>query len=170
MRHFNITYTSHYNRRHSRVGHLYQGRYKSILVDKESYLTVLSRYIHLNPVRVKEVETLSLTQRIKYLKNYRWSSLPGYVDNKNRESFIDYTMVLEEYGNDTEVGRKNYWRAICSDMQDTLGIKEKIVGQSLLGSEQFIGWVKRSFLSKERKMREIPSVGNYTVIGPVKRS
>lgn len=81
------------------------------------------------------------------------------MDSKKRESFIDYTMVLEEYGNDAEVGRKNYWRAIYLDIQEALHIKENIVGQSLLGSEQFIGWVKRSFLSKERKMREIPSVG-----------
>ncbi|NOX97363.1 MAG: addiction module toxin RelE, partial [Nitrospirae bacterium] len=42
MRQFNITYTSYYNRRHKRVGHLYQGRYKSILVDKENYLVILS--------------------------------------------------------------------------------------------------------------------------------
>ncbi len=48
MRKFNITYTGYYNRRHDRVGHLYQGRYKSILVDKNEYLSILSRYIHLN--------------------------------------------------------------------------------------------------------------------------
>ena len=52
MRHFNITYTSHYNRRHKRVGQLYQGRYKSFLVELESYLSKVSRYIHLNPVKV----------------------------------------------------------------------------------------------------------------------
>jgi putative transposase len=54
MRHFNLTYAAYYNKRHNRVGHLYQGRYKSILVDKESYLTTLSRYIHLNPIRTEQ--------------------------------------------------------------------------------------------------------------------
>ena len=52
MRHFNISYTGYFNQRHRRSGHLYQGRYKSILVDKEAYLSILSRYIYLNPIRV----------------------------------------------------------------------------------------------------------------------
>ena len=77
MRRFNITYTSHYNRRHKRVGHLYQGRYKSILVDKESYLAVLSRYIHLNPVRTRRIGRASLAEKRRYLKRYKWSSLLG---------------------------------------------------------------------------------------------
>src|SRR5215472_262145 len=51
MRHFNISYTAAFNRRHHRVGHLYQGRYKAILIDKDSYLLELSRYVHVNPVR-----------------------------------------------------------------------------------------------------------------------
>jgi REP element-mobilizing transposase RayT len=52
MRRFNISYTGYFNQRHRRSGHLYQGRYKSVLVDKEAYLSILSRYIHLNPIRV----------------------------------------------------------------------------------------------------------------------
>lgn len=56
MRHFNISYTAAFNRRHRRVGHLYQGRYKAILVDQDSYLLELSRYVHLNPVRVKNFQ------------------------------------------------------------------------------------------------------------------
>ena len=51
MRRFNITYTGYFNRRHQRVGHVYQGRYQSFLIEKESYLSEVSRYIHLNPVR-----------------------------------------------------------------------------------------------------------------------
>jgi len=98
MRRFNITYTSHYNRRHKRVGHLYQGRYKSILVDKESYLTVLSRYIHLNPVRTRRIGRASLAEKRRYLKSYKWSSLLGYINEAKRCSFIDYSMILEAYG------------------------------------------------------------------------
>src|SRR3990170_921746 len=71
MRWFNITYTSHYNRKHKRSGHLYQGRYKSILVEKDSYLHILSRYIHLNPVRTKQKESTSLTEKKNYLKAIR---------------------------------------------------------------------------------------------------
>lgn len=77
MRQFNITYTSYYNRRYSRVGHLYQGRYKSILIQKESYLNILSRYIHLNPIRIEKIQNISLLEKEKYLKQFKWSSLKG---------------------------------------------------------------------------------------------
>src|SRR5919106_2501983 len=53
MRHFNVSYTAAYNRRHQRIGHLYQGRFKAILIDADSYLLELSRYVHLNPVRLR---------------------------------------------------------------------------------------------------------------------
>ncbi len=53
MRHFNISYTGAFNRKYKRSGHLYQGRYKAFLVDRNNYLLEVSRYIHLNPLRVK---------------------------------------------------------------------------------------------------------------------
>ena len=155
MRRFNITYTSHYNRRHRRVGHLYQGRYKSILVDKESYLAVLSRYIHLNPVRTRRIGRASLAEKRRYLKRYKWSSLLGYINEAKRCSFIDYSMILEAYGGDNKA-RGAYWEAICNDLSKGMDIKEKIVGQSILGSDKFIKWIKERFLGKEA--REIPSV------------
>src|SRR5262245_52642851 len=52
MRHLNVSYTGSYNRRHRRAGHLFQGRFKAIVVEADSYLLELSRYVHLNPVRV----------------------------------------------------------------------------------------------------------------------
>jgi putative transposase len=77
MRHFNMRYTGHYNGRHKKVGHLYQGRFKSILVDKDAYLNMLSRYIHLNPVRIKSMDRVPYSDKLEYLKQYKWSSLPG---------------------------------------------------------------------------------------------
>src|SRR5574337_642929 len=74
MRWFNITYTSHYNRRHKRIGHLYQGRYKSILVEKKSYLHIVSRYIHLNPVKTKQVGKLPLSEKKKRRRLY-WEAI-----------------------------------------------------------------------------------------------
>ena len=156
MRRFNITYTSHYNRRHKRVGHLYQGRYKSILVDKESYLAVLSRYIHLNPVRIKRIDRASLAEKRRYLKKYKWSSLLGYIDEAKRSSFIDYRMILEGYGGDNNKARGAYWETVCNDLSKGMDIKKEIVGQSILGSDKFIKWVKEKFLGKGA--REIPSV------------
>ncbi|MFW6149195.1 MAG: transposase, partial [Atribacterota bacterium] len=97
-RQFNITYTSYYNKNYKRVGHLYQGRYRSILVQKENYLNILSRYIHLNPIRIKKFEDSSFIDKEKYLTEFKWSSLQGYINNNNRESFIDYKTVLSDYG------------------------------------------------------------------------
>src|SRR5918996_4904587 len=68
LRYLNGVYTQYFNRRHRRIGHLFQGRYKAILVEKDSYLLELSRYIHLNPWRVK---------RSADPFSFRWSSLPG---------------------------------------------------------------------------------------------
>jgi len=156
MRHFNITYTSYYNRKYKRSGHLYQGRYKSILVDKESYLSVLSRYIHLNLVKMKEMEKKSRGERVKYLKKYPWSSLPGYLDEKNKEEFIDYSMVLEEFGGDSEKGRKAYEKRIFADLSDGIEINCKIIGQSILGNDRFIKWVKGTLVKRKRD-RECPA-------------
>ena len=74
MRQFNISYTGYYNRRHGRVGHLYQGRFKAIVVDKDSYLLELSRYVHLNPIRIKAKTQQSEAGRIGEVSRYRWKS------------------------------------------------------------------------------------------------
>jgi len=71
MRQFNIIYTSYYNRKYKRVGHLFQGRYKSILVQKDNYLHILSRYIHFNPVRVVKIEDVPLKEKEKHLVKKR---------------------------------------------------------------------------------------------------
>ena len=156
MRWFNITYTSHYNRRHKRTGHLYQGRYKSILVEKKSYLHILSRYIHLNPVRTKQAGKLPLSQKKKYLKNYTWSSLWGYIDDTRRNGIIDYARILESYGGDNKKGRRLYWETICNDLSTGIDIKEKVIGGSILGSDTFINWVRDKYLPA--KSHEIPAV------------
>lgn len=58
MQRFNTSYTVYFNRRHHRSGHLFQGRYKAILVDADAYLLELSRYIHLNPIRLKKLKDM----------------------------------------------------------------------------------------------------------------
>ena len=74
MRRFNICYTSWFNRHHNTYGHLYQGRYKAILVDANNYLIELSRYVHLNPVRVGKLKRKSFQERWSYICGYEWSS------------------------------------------------------------------------------------------------
>lgn len=75
MHGINSGYTGYFNRRYKRTGHLFQGRYKAILVDKDNYLIELTRYVHLNPVRAKAVERP---------EQYRWSSYCGYIGKGER--------------------------------------------------------------------------------------
>jgi REP element-mobilizing transposase RayT len=157
MRHFNITYTSYFNRCHRRVGHLYQGRYKSILVEKEAYLSTLSRYIHLNPIMMKSFRKISLKEKFNKLLDYPWSSISGYLNKSRQEAMIDYTLVLADYGGDTKKGRNAYRKQLILDIDESMDVKGEIYGQSILGGNDFITWVKERFLD-EQETRELPSV------------
>jgi putative transposase len=162
MRHFNISYTGFYNRRYKRAGHLFQGRYKSILVDKGEYLSVVSRYIHLNPIRVKSFRSKSAEEKYNYLGEYRWSSLAGYIHNR-KDKMVSYALVLSEYGGETRQGRSQYRKRILKDIGEGLEIRKDSVGQSILGNDDFISWVKEKFIKGDRD-RESPDhrqLGRY---------
>jgi len=94
MRHFNISYTAFFNKRHHRVGHLYQGRYKAYLVDADNYLLEVSQYIHLNPVRIKAWSTKAPEDKWDVLMKYHGSSLPGYLWERKRQGFVNYEFIL----------------------------------------------------------------------------
>src|SRR6266571_8366879 len=94
LRYLNGVYTQAFNRRHKRVGHLFQGRYKAILVEKDSYLLELSRYIHLNPVRIMPWKGRAGREQLRYLERYRWSSIGGYWGTGRKESWVSYDEVL----------------------------------------------------------------------------
>ena len=175
MRHFNITYTGYFNRRSNRAGHLYQGRYKSVLVEKEAYLSILSRYIHLNPIRIMRLGKKTVEERLDELFRHTWSSLHGYLDGKRREEFLDYTLVLAAYGGDTRKGRNAYRKHIYTDITEGLEVKSDIFAQSVLGGGDFIRWVKETFLV-EMESREQPSTGKIqrylqkeTILACIKR-
>lgn len=159
MRHFNIGYTAAFNRRYNRSGHLYQGRYKSYLVEAESYLKELSRYIHLNPVRIRKYESKDIDTKINLLKNYRFSSLSGYTNTRKRESFVNYSTVLGYFGGDTKEGRSAYrqfvYRGLLKGHESPLDIGK---GSGIIGSEGFIDSIKEKYLAKVEKkdQREQP--------------
>ncbi len=81
----NQSYTIYFNRRYKTVGHLFQGRYKAILCDRDEYLLSLIKYIHLNPVRAKVVETPD---------KYEWSSHHDYTKQNSKDILIDTDQVL----------------------------------------------------------------------------
>lgn len=161
MRHFNITYTSHFNRRHRRAGHLFQGRYKSVLVEQDAYLSTVSKYIHLNPVKLRGLKSRPFVEQMEYLHSYKWSSLPGITAPDKREGFVEYGLVLAGFGGDNPAGRKEYLLQLEEALLQGVSIKENVVGQSVLGGEGFVSWVQETFLDLP-KDRERPAVARLT--------
>ena len=89
MRQLNGIYTQSFNRQHKRVGHLFQGRFKAILVEKESYLLELCRYIVLNPVRVKGGVEMGA---------WKWSSYRATAGSALVPEFLSIDWLLEQFG------------------------------------------------------------------------
>src|SRR6185369_14384072 len=89
MKHLNGIYTQKFNRRHDRVGHLFQGRYKAIVVDKNRYLQELCRYVVLNPVRAGMV---------KEPKGWKWSSYRATAGFESAEPWLEVSWILEQFG------------------------------------------------------------------------
>jgi len=147
LRDLNGIYTAFFNRTHRRIGHLFQGRYKAILVEKESYLLELSRYIHLNPVRAKMGVRLN---------RYAWSSYPDYIGNREGPGWLTRDGVLGYFGSNPGQSRGAYRRFVEEGMRE--GVErpwEKVVGQLALGGERFVQSLRRKI--GNRRDREVPS-------------
>jgi len=94
MHKLQTAYSVYYNRRHQRAGHLMQGRFGAELVSGDEYLLKLSRYIHLNPLFVRGIKSLPPQDRVRHLRNYRWSSYRGYAGLGRPYGFVDEAPVL----------------------------------------------------------------------------
>jgi len=145
MRQLNGVYTQHINNKYKRVGHLLQGRYKSILVDKENYLVQLSSYIALNPVRAKLVTDP---------KDWLWSSYAQCIGFKKGIHCLFTDGILAQFGSKRKVAMKAYQEYVFLDIGAESPLKQ-VKGQILLGSEDFISKMDQRIKQKE-KLSEIP--------------
>jgi len=134
MRDLNGGYTVYFNKRHQKVGHLFQGRYKSLLVDKDSYLLELSKYIHLNPVRAR---------RVKFPKEYPWSSY-GYYTKKDvkRPPWLQTKDILQMISHERNKAYRAYRRYVEGSMDMDDPAKGKVIGGSILGGGEFLQQIK----------------------------
>ena len=169
MQRFNTAYTAYYNLRHRRRGHLYQGRFKAIVVEADEYLKELSRYLHLNPVRLKKYKDLTIEEKAEILRGYRWSSLPGYMGLGKRDEFVTYEAVLGYMGGDTKEGKKRYGDFVISGIskgvRDPLG--EARAG-AVLGTNSFIEWIRKTFIAGRMwRRKEQPQARLLTGVIPV---
>jgi len=141
------------------VGHLYQGRYKAFLIDADSYLLEVSRYIHLNPIRMKAFLKRPVKERWDILLRHKASSLPGYFSVRERRDFVNYRTVLDYMGGDKRKGRQSYHQFIRwgveQELENPLDIGK---GNGIVGEDDFIQWIKDKYLSNEASKREQPAL------------
>lgn len=134
MRHFNVAYTSFFNRRHRRTGHLYQGRFKAILIQPDAWLLGLSRYVHMNPVRTPRLRRGIVPEQVRQLWQYPWSSLGGYVSARRRASWVHYDGVLSQVAH----SRRRYGRFVQDGLEQGVPTPWKeLRGQVILGDDRF---------------------------------
>ena len=128
-------YTQDCNRRHRRSGHLFQGRYKAIVVQKDAYLLELSRYIHLNPVRVGEVSQAW---------QFPWSSAAAYVGKAVVPEFLTVEEVLAHFGRRHAAAQRRYAEFLAEGARNAPGTPWGAVeGQVLLGERAWVDRMKR---------------------------
>ena len=143
MRHINGVYTQAFNRRHKSVGHLFQGRFKAIVVDHDSYYLELIRYIHLNPWRA------GLT---KDLDGYRYSSHRALVDEewaKKWKHWYDRKRILKEFGRSEREAIAHYRNFVNAGKGKESPLKLAIGGYAL-GDRQFADWLWEEFVEEKK--------------------
>ncbi len=150
MRELNGVYTQRFNQRYRRVGHLFQGRYKAILVEKDHHLLSLCRYVVLNPVRVG---------LIKRPEQWRWSSYGATMGLKRKPSFLTIDWVLSQFGGRRGTARQAYKRFVVGGIGRE-SPWETLKGQIFLGTEEFIQNL-RGLLEKKVKIKEVPRAQRY---------
>ncbi len=128
MRHLNGVYTQEFNGRHKRSGHVFQGHYKAILVEKDSHLLELARYVVLNPVRARMVRSC---------KDWRWSSYRATAGLESAPSFLTTDWILAQFAQSPSKARCAYRRFVSAGRGEPAW--DKLRGQIYYGSNAFIG-------------------------------
>lgn len=145
MQWLGATYTNRFNARHSRSGHLFQGRFKSMLVQNDAYLLQLSYYIHRNPLRAKMV---------KRLADYRWSSYRAYAYEQQAPEWLHTGPILSQLVN-ADNRHKAYRENAQKYAKEEARLWESLRHGFLLGEKRFVSEIKKKFLP-ETAHREIP--------------
>lgn len=147
MRQLNGVYTQNFNRRHNRVGHVFQGRYKAILVERDSYLLELSRYVVLNPLRVGMV---------KNVDQWPWSSYAAMIGQSGCPEWLQTKWILGQFGKQ----RKRAIAAYIDFVHAGVGLPSvwgDLRGQIYLGKDEFVKTMQQQVQSGQN-LSEIPCV------------
>jgi len=150
MQHINGAYTNYFNAKRKRSGHLLQGRYKAILVEADEYATELSRYIHLNPVRVGAA---------LMPEEYRWSSYRDYVGLHEAPKWLNTGFILGLFGGTKAVAQKKYRKFV----EEAIGNEHEsplmgAVAATILGSADFVTEIHERHVTAKSADRNLPAL------------
>ena len=150
MHHLNGAYTTYYNVKRDRSGHLFQGRYKGILIDADEYAKELSRYIHLNPVRAKIVEKP---------EEYKWSSFQDYIGDREPSEWLNRDFILGYFGATPSRAQKMYKSFVNSLLgKEYESPLEDTIASTILGCNDFINYVKETYLDLKQSDHDVPLI------------
>ncbi|MBW1997877.1 MAG: transposase [Deltaproteobacteria bacterium] len=150
MQWLNVSYAMYLNRKRGRCGHLFQGRFKALLIDADGYLTHLSRYIHLNPVRAKMVSLPA---------EYQWSSYGALIGKRREPEFLEVNRLMSHFGRTLKEARKAYRDFVERvDLKALENPDKQVTAGFVLGDAEFVEWIKTTFLSARGDEKEIPQL------------
>lgn len=156
MRHLNGVYSQGFNYRHERVGHVFQGRFKSIIIDRDNYLLEVSRYVALNPVRAAVVENP---------RKYAWSSYNATAGYVKPPTLLTVDWILGQFGKHRQEAQKRYRDFVHSGI-NAHSIWEELRSQWILGSKEFVDRLRPAAKDK-KEIREIPKVQRFAFRPPL---
>jgi putative transposase len=145
MKYLNGTYTQYFNRHHSRVGHVFQGRFKAILVEKDAYLLELARYIVLNPVRA---------QMVRSAKNWPWSSYRATAGYIEKHPCLTTDWLLAGFSETQQAAQQRY-RDFVKAGKKQPSPWQQLKNQIYLGADDFIDEVQCK-IDPEQSLKDIP--------------
>jgi len=156
MRQLNGVYTQRFNRRHGRVGHVFQGRYKAIIVEKDAYLLALARYIVLNPVR---------TRMADHPDGWLWSSYRATAGLCARPIWLSTGWLLDVFATHRVEAMKRYCEFVAEGKSQCTPWK-KLKNQIYLGSDSFVKNIQ-SKVSANAQLEEVPLAQKHPLPKPL---
>ena len=156
MRQLNGDYAQHFNRRHGRDGHVFQGRFKAILVQREAHLLEVARYVVRNPVRAGMVKAPG---------DWEWSSYRATAGIEPAPEWLDASFLLEAFGSRRAAAATRYREFVAEGNAASYDPWSQIVGQMYLGSPAFAESARAGVASPE-KSRDVPRKQREPVAPP----
>ena len=156
MRQLNGVYTQRFNQVHNRVGHVFQGRYKAILVQKDAYLLELARYVVLNPVRARMVRTA---------RDWVWSSYRATAGMAAIPNWLETAWVLAAFAEGIPEGQSAYRRFVAEGKKRP-SPWEDLKNQIFLGSDAFVDEMQGKVASNQR-LDEVPKTQRRATAQPL---